>query len=40
MTITNENCVVGIEYEVNEAGTTTVVDTNENWKNNKNSKTP
>ena len=28
MTITNENCVVGIEYEVKEAGTTTVVDTN------------
>ena len=28
MTITNENCVVGIEYEVKEAGTTQVVDTN------------
>lgn len=28
MTITNENCVVGIEYEVKEAGTTTVVDSN------------
>jgi len=28
MTITNENCVVGIEYEVKEAGTTEVVDTN------------
>ncbi len=26
MTITNENCVVGIEYEVKEAGTTEVVD--------------
>jgi len=28
MTITNENCVVGIEYEVKEAGTTQVVDSN------------
>jgi len=28
MTITNENCVVGIEYEVKEAGTTEIVDTN------------
>lgn len=28
MTITNENCVVAIEYEVKEAGTTEVVDTN------------
>ena len=28
MTITNENSVVGIEYEVKEAGTTEVVDTN------------
>jgi FKBP-type peptidyl-prolyl cis-trans isomerase SlyD len=28
MTITNENCVVGIEYEVKQAGTTEVVDTN------------
>lgn len=28
MTITNENCVVGIEYEVKEAGTTEVVDSN------------
>jgi len=28
MTITGENCVVGIEYEVKEAGTTEVVDTN------------
>jgi len=28
MTITSENCVVGIEYEVKEAGTTEVVDTN------------
>ncbi len=28
MTITNENCVVGIEYEVKEAGTTNVVDSN------------
>ena len=28
MTITNENCVVGIEYEVKEAGTTDVVDSN------------
>jgi len=28
MTITNENCVVGIEYEVKEAGTTKVVDSN------------
>ncbi len=28
MTITNENCVVGIEYEVKEAGTTAVVDSN------------
>jgi len=28
MTITNENCVVGIEYEVKEAGTDAVVDTN------------
>jgi FKBP-type peptidyl-prolyl cis-trans isomerase SlyD len=28
MTITNENCVVGIEYEVKEAGSTTVVDSN------------
>ena len=28
MTITNENSVVGIEYEVKEVGTTEVVDTN------------
>ena len=28
MTITNENCVVGIEYEVKEAGTSEVVDSN------------
>ncbi|HIQ27823.1 MAG TPA: peptidylprolyl isomerase [Sulfurovum sp.] len=28
MTVTNENCVVGIEYEVKEAGTTDVVDSN------------
>jgi FKBP-type peptidyl-prolyl cis-trans isomerase SlyD len=28
MTITNENCVVEIEYEVKEAGTTEVVDSN------------
>ena len=28
MTITNENCVVGIEYEVKEAGTIQVVDSN------------
>ena len=28
MTITNENCVVGIEYEVKQAGTTEVVDSN------------
>jgi len=28
MTITNENSVVGIEYEVKEAGTTEIVDTN------------
>ena len=28
MTITNENCVVGIEYEVKEAGTTEIVDSN------------
>ncbi|MDM5271078.1 peptidylprolyl isomerase [Sulfurovum sp. zt1-1] len=28
MTITKENCVVGIEYEVKEAGTTEVVDSN------------
>lgn len=28
MSITNENCVVGIEYEVKEAGTTEVVDSN------------
>ncbi|WP_309498975.1 peptidylprolyl isomerase [Sulfurovum sp.] len=28
MIITNENCVVGIEYEVKEAGATEVVDTN------------
>jgi FKBP-type peptidyl-prolyl cis-trans isomerase SlyD len=28
MAITNENSVVGIEYEVKEAGTTEVVDTN------------
>ncbi len=28
MTIVNENCVVGIEYEVKEAGTTEVVDSN------------
>jgi FKBP-type peptidyl-prolyl cis-trans isomerase SlyD len=28
MIITNENCVVGIEYEVKEAGTTEVVDSN------------
>lgn len=28
MTITNQNCVVGIEYEVKQAGTTDVVDSN------------
>jgi len=28
MTIENENCVVGIEYEVKEAGTSDVVDSN------------
>ena len=28
MTITNENCVVSIEYEVKEAGTSEVVDSN------------
>lgn len=28
MTVTNENCVVGIEYEVKEAGTTEIVDSN------------
>lgn len=28
MIITNENCVVGIEYEVKEVGTTEVVDSN------------
>ena len=28
MTITNENCVVAIEYEVKEAGSTEIVDTN------------
>jgi len=28
MTVANENCVVGIEYEVKEAGTTQVVDSN------------
>jgi len=28
MTIKNEKCVVGIEYEVKEAGTTVVVDSN------------
>ena len=28
MTIANENCVVGIEYEVKEAGTTDIVDSN------------
>ena len=28
MTIENENCVVGIEYEVKEAGTADVVDSN------------
>ena len=28
MSVTNENCVVGIEYEVKEAGTTEVVDSN------------
>ena len=28
MTIANENCVVGIEYEVKAAGTTEVVDSN------------
>jgi FKBP-type peptidyl-prolyl cis-trans isomerase SlyD len=28
MTITDKNCVVGIEYEVKEAGTTDIVDTN------------
>jgi FKBP-type peptidyl-prolyl cis-trans isomerase SlyD len=28
MAITNENCVVGIEYEVKEAGTTQIVDSN------------
>ncbi len=33
MTITNENCVVGIEYEVKEAGTTDVVDSNKGSEN-------
>ncbi len=28
MTITNKDCVVGIEYEVKEAGTTQIVDSN------------
>jgi FKBP-type peptidyl-prolyl cis-trans isomerase SlyD len=28
MTVTDKDCVVGIEYEVKEAGTDTVVDTN------------
>ena len=28
MTVTNENCVVGIEYEVKETGTTEIVDSN------------
>ena len=28
MTINNENCVVGIEYEVKEAGSTEIVDSN------------
>jgi FKBP-type peptidyl-prolyl cis-trans isomerase SlyD len=28
MTVENENCVVGIEYEVKEAGTTDIVDSN------------
>ncbi|CAA6816750.1 MAG: FKBP-type peptidyl-prolyl cis-trans isomerase SlyD (EC [uncultured Sulfurovum sp.] len=28
MTITDENCVVGIEYEVKEAGTADIVDSN------------
>jgi FKBP-type peptidyl-prolyl cis-trans isomerase SlyD len=28
MTITEQNCVVGIEYEVKEAGTTEIVDSN------------
>lgn len=28
MIITNENCVVGIEYEVKQAGTTEIVDSN------------
>ena len=28
MTITNENCVVAIEYEVKESGSTEIVDTN------------
>jgi FKBP-type peptidyl-prolyl cis-trans isomerase SlyD len=28
MTITNENCVVGIEYELKEAGTSEVIDSN------------
>ncbi|SFV55127.1 FKBP-type peptidyl-prolyl cis-trans isomerase SlyD [hydrothermal vent metagenome] len=28
MTITDENCVVGIEYEVKEAGATEIVDSN------------
>ena len=28
MTITAENCVVGIEYEVKESGTTEIVDSN------------
>ena len=28
MAVTGENCVVGIEYEVKEAGTTEIVDTN------------
>jgi len=28
MTVASENCVVGIEYEVKEAGTTEVVDSN------------
>ncbi|PHS31530.1 MAG: peptidylprolyl isomerase [Sulfurovum sp.] len=32
MTITNENCVVGIEYEVKQAGTTNIVDSNKGAK--------
>jgi FKBP-type peptidyl-prolyl cis-trans isomerase SlyD len=32
MTVTDKDCVVGIEYEVKEAGTDTVVDTNKGSK--------